>query len=61
LLEVSRVCKIPANERILAMMLFPSFQDIGLGCCTVAAQLPHFFSQVIAHLARPARDGVTAA
>jgi hypothetical protein len=37
LLEVSRLCKIPAIERILARILFPSFQDIGLGCCTVAA------------------------
>jgi hypothetical protein len=39
LLEVSRGCKIPANEHILAMTLFPSFQDIGLGCFTVAAHI----------------------
>ena len=38
MLEVSEVSKIPANKRITLGMLFPSFQDICLGCCTVAAQ-----------------------
>ena len=37
LLELSRVCKFPANTSILTLMLFSTFQDIGLGCCTVAA------------------------
>jgi hypothetical protein len=37
LLEVSGLFKIPANERILALALFPAFQDIHSGCCTVAA------------------------
>jgi hypothetical protein len=37
--EVSRICKIPANTHILELTLFPSFQDIYSGCCTVAAQL----------------------
>ncbi len=40
--ELSRVCKFPANSRILTMRLFLSFQDIRLGCCTVAAHLTHF-------------------
>ncbi len=35
--EVFRVCKIPANRHILRAMLFLNFQDICLGCCTVAA------------------------
>ena len=35
--EVSRVCKIAANIHILKTTLFPRFQDIRLGCCTVAA------------------------
>jgi len=34
LLEVSRVFKIPANQAIICITLFPSFQDIGLGCGT---------------------------
>jgi hypothetical protein len=37
--KVSRAYKIPANEGILALILFPRFQDIHSGCCTVAAQL----------------------
>ncbi len=39
--EVSRVCKIPANIGISALMRFTIFQDIRLGCCTIAAQLLH--------------------
>src|ERR671921_2900803 len=35
--EVSRVCKMPANLDIPCAKLFPSFQIIRLGCCTVAA------------------------
>jgi hypothetical protein len=35
--EISGACKIPANKHIIFMLLFLSFQDIGLGCCTVAA------------------------
>jgi hypothetical protein len=38
LLESSRACKTAANKAIFFMMLFPSFQEIYLGCCTVAAQ-----------------------
>jgi hypothetical protein len=35
--EVSRVCKIPANKHIISKIVFSTFQDISLGCCTVAA------------------------
>jgi hypothetical protein len=38
--EISRVCKIPANKRIFGRTLFLRFQDIGPGCCTVAAHYP---------------------
>ena len=37
--EVARVCKILANKHIIFMLLFPSFQDIGLVCCTVGAHI----------------------
>src|SRR5215210_2256041 len=37
MLELSRTRKMAANTYILAITLFPSFQDISLGCCTVAA------------------------
>jgi hypothetical protein len=37
--ELSRVCKLAAKARIPFMTLFPSFQVIGSGCCTVAAQV----------------------
>jgi hypothetical protein len=40
--EVSRVCEIAANKDIFYERLFLRFQDIRLGCCTVAAQLPFF-------------------
>jgi hypothetical protein len=43
LLEVSRVCKIPASGHINHPVLFLRFQNIRLSCCTGAAQLPHFF------------------
>jgi hypothetical protein len=39
LLEVSRVCKTPANDRIDRVVLFLDFQDIHSGCCTVAAHM----------------------
>jgi hypothetical protein len=39
---VSGVCKTPANSRILRVMLFPRFQDIVLGRCTVAAHRAAF-------------------
>ncbi len=48
LLELPRVCKIPANIHILKQTLFPSFQDIYPGCCTVAAHEPDEESQPIA-------------
>jgi hypothetical protein len=35
--EVSRACKIPANNYILFTTVFSRFQDIRPGCCTVAA------------------------
>ena len=35
--EVSRACKIPANKHIISEAVFPIFQDIHSGCCTVAA------------------------
>ena len=35
--EVSRVCNIPANRDIFYATIFLIFQDIRLGCCTVAA------------------------
>ena len=35
--EVSRNCKIPANKHIISEAVFPIFQDIRSGCCTVAA------------------------
>ena len=38
-LGLSAVCKIAANKRIYCMTLFAGFQDIGLICCTVAAQV----------------------
>ncbi len=38
LLELSDVCKIPANKRISTLSPFLGFQDIYSGCCTVAAQ-----------------------
>ena len=34
MLEVSGVCRIPANEYYSASSLFPAFQDIYSGCCT---------------------------
>jgi hypothetical protein len=37
LLGVSRIYKIDGKGRIFAMRLFSRFQDIHLGCCTVAA------------------------
>jgi hypothetical protein len=37
LLERSVTCRIPANCRISALALFPAFQEIHSGCCTVAA------------------------
>jgi hypothetical protein len=37
LLEVSGVCRYPANERFSASSLFPTFQESYSGCCTVAA------------------------
>jgi hypothetical protein len=37
LLEVSGVCRYPANEQFSASSLFPAFQEIYSGCCTVAA------------------------
>jgi hypothetical protein len=36
--EVSGCCKMPANAQILRVALFPPFQKMHLGCCTVAAQ-----------------------
>jgi hypothetical protein len=39
LLELSRVCKIPAKPVVSALMLFLSFQEIYSGCCTVAAEI----------------------
>jgi hypothetical protein len=40
LLEVSGACKIAAKPLISFMTLFPSFQVVDSGCCTVAAQSP---------------------
>jgi hypothetical protein len=37
--EVSRVCKTPANRNIFYATIFLIFQDIRLGCCTVAAHI----------------------
>jgi hypothetical protein len=37
LLEISRVCRIPANRRFSASVFFSSVQKIYSGCCTVAA------------------------
>ena len=37
--EASRVFKIAANKHIMCVMLFTSFRDIRLGCCTVAAHV----------------------
>ena len=37
LLELSVHCKIAANARIFCMTLFPNFQVIYSGCCTVTA------------------------
>ena len=39
LLELSVECKTAAKARISFMTLFPSFQVIYSGCCTVAAHL----------------------
>jgi hypothetical protein len=39
LLEISGACKIPANHLICSSAYFSRFQDIHLGCCTVAAQI----------------------
>jgi hypothetical protein len=39
LLEVSGVCRIPANAPFPASSLFPAFLEIHSGCCTVAAHL----------------------
>ena len=36
-LDVSTTYKIPAHAVILALALFPIFQNMRLGCCTVAA------------------------
>ena len=41
LLEVSRACKTAAKARIFFRTLFPSFQVIDSGCCTVAARGPY--------------------
>ena len=38
LLEIFGVCKVAAKARIFFMRLFPSFQVLYSGCCTVAAQ-----------------------
>src|SRR5829696_3145764 len=38
LLDLSGACKIPANRKIRSLKLFPIFQEIHSGCCTVAAQ-----------------------
>jgi hypothetical protein len=35
--DVSAVCKIPAKAVDSALALFPAFQEIYSGCCTVAA------------------------
>ena len=35
--DVSAVCKIPAKAVYPALALFPTFQEIYSGCCTVAA------------------------
>ena len=35
--EVSRDCKSPANKHIISEIVSSTFQDIRLGCCTVAA------------------------
>ena len=37
MLDVSAVCKIPAKAADSALALFPVFQKIDSGCCTVAA------------------------
>jgi hypothetical protein len=39
LLERSVICGTPANCRISALALFPAFQEIHSGCCTVAAHI----------------------
>jgi hypothetical protein len=52
LLEIPGVYKIPANESILVMLLFLSFQDICLGCCTALATreaLVHGFAVKLNH------------
>jgi hypothetical protein len=41
-LGVSTDCKIAANKPIFLMAVFLIFQDIRLGCCTVAAHLRCF-------------------
>ena len=35
--EVFEGCKTPANRCVSAQILFPAFQEIYSGCCTVAA------------------------
>ena len=37
--KISSAYKMPANAQILSVALFPPFQSIRLGCCTVAAQV----------------------
>ena len=37
LLELSGVCKMPANKPIPTLSFFLMFQEIHSGCCTVAA------------------------
>jgi hypothetical protein len=39
LLKVSGNCRIPANARFFASSLFPAFQEIHSGYCTVVAHL----------------------
>jgi hypothetical protein len=36
---------MPANREISSMTLFSTFQDIYLGCCTVAAQMLRLLRQ----------------
>jgi hypothetical protein len=47
LLEVSRVCKIPANKQNDVLTLSLRFQDIYSGCCTVAAQAQRPFLELV--------------
>ena len=45
LLDLSGVCKMPANSCISVLVHFSAFQEIYSGCCTVAAQILRLLHQ----------------